>query len=190
MIYENKLVSSSGSEPIDSTYLKNYIRVDFSTDDSVITALITSARQLVEQYIEQALISKVFKCYYHEFEDWDEDNGYYFLPVPISPATVTAVKTVADDGTETAITDYSVTGLDEKTVRVTRTYSLTSAGTVGYVVEYTAENTSIDEAIKDAIAKTAGELYEHRQITGVDVSISMLPMDVKVILNNYRKTFI
>ena len=71
MIYENKLVSSSGSEPITSEYVKNYLRVDFSTDDAIISSLITAARQLVEKYIEQALITKNFKCFYSEFEDWD-----------------------------------------------------------------------------------------------------------------------
>lgn len=190
MIYENKLVSSSGLEPIDSTYLKNYLRVDFTTDDSIITNLITAARQVVEKYIEQALINKSFKCYYTEFQDWDEENGYYYLPVPISPVvSVTAVKKVDAEGVETAVT-YAETGLDEKTIRVEKVYNLTGSARTGYVVEYTAENTSIDEPIKDAIAKVAGEMYENRQITGIDVSVSMLPFDVKAMLQNYRKTFI
>ena len=113
------------------------------------------------------------------------------MPVPISPVTsITAVKSVAEDGTETAITDYKTTGLDEKTVRVKKIYSLTGSSRTGYVIEYDALNSSIDEVIKDAIAKTAGEMYENRQITGVDMSVSMLPFDVKAMLQNYRKTFI
>jgi len=103
---------------------------------------------------------------------------------------VDAVKTVAEDGTETAITDYVETGLDKKTIRVSRTYSLTSSTATGYIVEYTAQRTTIEEPIKDAIAKLAGELYENRQDSGVDITVSSLPFDVKRLLLPYRKTFI
>ncbi|MGB0978547.1 MAG: head-tail connector protein [Croceimicrobium sp.] len=191
MIYENKLVSSSGDEPITSAYVKNYLRVDFDTDDAIITALITAARQVVEKYIEQALITKNFKCYFSQFEDWDVNGGLIYLELPISPVTaITAVSSVDEDGTETAITDYKTTGLDIKTVRVNQTFTLTGGATSGYVVEYTALNSSIDEPIKDAIAKLVGEMYENRQESGVDISVSMMPFDVRAMLTNYRKTFI
>lgn len=191
MIFENKLVSSSGSEPLTLVYVKNYLRVDYDTDNDLLNDLIRAARQLVEQYIEQALITKSFKCYFSDFEDWDIKGGYIFLELPISPVTsITAVKSVDEDGTETAITDYKTTGLDIKTVRVPLQYSLTAGAKAGYIVEYTANNSNIDEAIKDAIAKLVGEMYENRQNSAVDVNIASLPFSVKSILANYRKTYI
>jgi len=87
MIVENKVVSESGSEPITDAYLKNYIRVDFSTDDAIITSVLKSARQLVEQYLETTLLEASLKSYFYNFQDWDNTDGYYFLELPISPVT-------------------------------------------------------------------------------------------------------
>jgi uncharacterized phiE125 gp8 family phage protein len=191
MLIQNNIVSETGAEPITTAYLKNYLRIGFDTDDDTITSVLKSARQLVEKYIEQALVSKNYKAYFYSFEEWDVVNYYYKLELPISPVTtVTAVKIVAVDGTETATTDFTTTGLDEKTITVPIALNLAGSVGVGYIVEYTAFNDAIDEPIKDAICKLAGELYENRQDSAVDVSISALPFDVKRILNVYRKTFI
>lgn len=192
MRLENKLVSATGSEPITSVYLKNYLRVDFSTDDDIINSVISAARELVEQYLETAILQKSLKSYFYDFQDWDEmEGGYYYLELPISPVTsVSAVKKVSYDGTETATTDYQLTGLDQKIIRIAKNLDLTGAITVGYIVEYVAERTTVEEPIKEAIAKLAGELYENRQDSGVDITVSSLPFDVKRLLTPYKKTFI
>jgi len=191
MIIQNQLVSESGSEPITLAQLKNFIRVDFTTDDDLITALITSARMLVEQFIGQALITKSLKTYFYDFEAWDTEGTYYNLVLPFSPVTaVSAVKIVGVNGVETATTDFVSTGLEVKNIRVNRILSLTSGTNQGYIVEYTAANAAIAEPIKQAIKMLAGEMYENRQDSAVDVSISSLPYSVTAILRPYKKTFI
>jgi len=191
MIVQNQVVSESGSEPITNTYLKNFIRVDFSTDDDIITSVIKSARMLVEQFIGQALVTKSLKSYFYNFEAWDLDGTYYNLELPFSPVTaIGAVKLVGVDGTETATTDFVFTGLEEKNIRVNRILSLTQGTNEGYIVEYTASNSAIAEPIKQAIAMLAGEMYENRQDSAVDVSIASLPYNVTAILRPYKKTFI
>ena len=191
MIIQNQVVSESGDEPITSSYLKNFIRVDFNTDDAIITSVIKSARMLVEQFIEQALVTKSLKAYFYNFEAWDEEGSYYNLTLPFSPVTaIGSVKVVGVDGTETVTTDYVATGLEEKNVRVNRILSLTTGTNQGYIVEYTAVNTAIAEPIKQAIAMLAGEMYENRQDSAVDVSIASLPYNVTAILRPYKKTFI
>jgi len=184
MIVQNQVVSESGSEPITNTYLKNFIRVDFSTDDDIITSVIKSARMLVEQFIGQALVTKSLKSYFYNFEARDLDGTYYNLELPFSPVTVGV------DGTETATTDFVSTGLEEKNIRVNRILSLTQGTNQGYIVEYTASNSAIAEPIKQAIAMLAGEMYENRQDSAVDVSIASLPYNVSAILRPYKKTFI
>lgn len=191
MTTETIIVSETGSEPITTAYLKNYIRVSFDTDDAVIASVLTAARILVEAYIEQSLVSKNYKTYFTNFEKWDMVNGQIEMRLPISPVTaISAVKQVAADGTETATTDYFETGLQEKVISAPLILSLENSANTGYIVEYTAFNSSIQEPIKDAIAKLAGELYENRQNSGVDISIASLPYDVKMILTPYKKTFI
>jgi uncharacterized phiE125 gp8 family phage protein len=191
MIIQNQVVSESGDEPITSSYLKNFIRVDFNTDDAIITSVIKSARMLVEQFIEQALVTKSLKAYFYNFEAWDEEGSYYNLTLPFSPVTaIGSVKVVGVDGAETVTTDYVATGLEEKNVRVNRILSLTTGTNQGYIVEYTAVNTAIAEPIKQAIAMLAGEMYENRQDSAVDVSIASLPYNVTAILRPYKKTFI
>lgn len=191
MQQETKQITQTGSEPVTDSYLKNYIRVDFSTDDAIVTSVNTAARLLVEKYLETKLLETTLKTYFYDFQEWDECNGYYSLIVPISPVTsIDAVKIVAADGTETATTDYNATGLDEKTISIPVRYDLTNPQGVGYIVEYTAQRTTIEEPIKEAIAKLAGELYENRQDSGVDITVSSLPYDVRRLLLPYKKTFI
>lgn len=191
MQQETKQVSQTGSEPVTDSYLKNYIRVDFTTDDAIITSVNTAARLLVEQYLGTKLLSTTLKTYFYDFEEWDEKNGYYTLVLPFFPVTsVDAVKKVAADGSETVTTDYNVTGLDEKRISIAQTFSLTNPDGIGYIVEYTAERTTIEEPIKEAIAKLAGELYENRQNSAVDITVTSLPYDVRRLLLPYKKTFI
>jgi Phage gp6-like head-tail connector protein len=45
-------------EPVDLTDMKNYMKVEFSDDDTLISSLITAARELVEAFTARSLINK------------------------------------------------------------------------------------------------------------------------------------
>ena len=49
------------SEPITLSEAKNYLRVDYSEDDALITALITSARVRLEQYAGVAMTERTLQ---------------------------------------------------------------------------------------------------------------------------------
>ena len=52
--------SAPSSEPLTLSDTKSYLRVDHSSDDSLITSLIIASRQLVEEHTGRALITKTY----------------------------------------------------------------------------------------------------------------------------------
>ena len=61
------IVTPAASEPISLTDAKNFLRVDHSNDDTLISALITSARQLCEEYTRRILVTTTIDEYYDKF---------------------------------------------------------------------------------------------------------------------------
>lgn len=61
------VVTGPASEPITSTEAKNWLKVDSSADDALISGLIVSARQYAEQYQCTALYTQTILEYYDCF---------------------------------------------------------------------------------------------------------------------------
>ena len=62
-----KVTTGPASEPISASEAKNYLKVDASTDDSLITALIQAARESCEKYLGMALITQTITERYYGF---------------------------------------------------------------------------------------------------------------------------
>jgi len=55
---ELKVITPPAAEPLSSAEAKLHLRVDHSTDDTLITALITAAREWVESYTGKSLVEQ------------------------------------------------------------------------------------------------------------------------------------
>lgn len=66
------LVTDAASEPLTLDEVKLYLRIDTNDYDSILTPLITTARQLCEKLTGRDMINKTWKTYLDNFTD-----GYY-----------------------------------------------------------------------------------------------------------------
>ena len=61
------IVTPAASEPITLTEAKNFLRVDHSDDDTLISALITASRQMCEEYTRRILVTTTVDEYFDKF---------------------------------------------------------------------------------------------------------------------------
>ena len=80
--------------------------IDTSSDDTIISAMITQARIWCENYISKDIVAKN-RTYY-----LSHTNGVYDLPF----GPVASISEITIDGTAT--TDYEILGLDNETIEL------------------------------------------------------------------------
>ena len=61
------VVTPAASEPITLTEAKNFLRVDGSDDDTLISALISAAREMCESYCRRILVTTTIVEYFDGF---------------------------------------------------------------------------------------------------------------------------
>ena len=110
---DDTVVSVIGTtEPVTLAEAKNYLRLNNTQDDDLITSLIENARLDAEKYLNSDIVSKQRTTYYN----------YLDTPVNLKYAPINSVDTVTIDGeTHTVEEGYTVNGLDNPKVDVTGT---------------------------------------------------------------------
>jgi uncharacterized phiE125 gp8 family phage protein len=145
----------TGTEPLTPAEVKSWLKVDFDTEDTLITSLITQVRELAEEAAGLALIAKTIEYYENDRDilcDWIK------LPYPVHNE-ITEVKL---DGTGLTSESYSKTGLNQFLIKVTGTTTATDTlNDSGLFVKYTTKDTTI-AGIKLAMLKEIAEIYEKR----------------------------
>ena len=91
MYQRTKIVTAAAAVPVTLTEAKAHLRVDYTTDDTLITTLINVATEYAEKRLGRALITQTWAAY---FNDWDEafanspDNDAIHLPyAPLQSVT-------------------------------------------------------------------------------------------------------
>jgi uncharacterized phiE125 gp8 family phage protein len=91
-----QIVNDSPSEPLSLTEAKSWLKLTFSTDDALVSSLITSARVWIEQYTGRTLVSKKYDAYI-TVNDYTHD-----FELPFGP--VNSIDTVYDKAAESTVT--------------------------------------------------------------------------------------
>ena len=101
-----KINTTTGSELLTTQNVKDYVRIDTTADDTLISEMITQARIWSENYISRDIVAKN-RSYY-----LDETNGIFDLPFgPIASISQITIK-------GTATTDFEILGLDNETIEL------------------------------------------------------------------------
>ena len=97
--YALKLSSEASVEPITLTEAKDYLKLETTSDDSLVTQLIKAVRQVAQDYLSSSLITQSWEISYDDYAP----SEVKLLMGPVQ--SVTSVKMVAKDGSETVIAD-------------------------------------------------------------------------------------
>jgi uncharacterized phiE125 gp8 family phage protein len=167
-----KLVTASTAEPVSRTEAKLWLRLDEHdvTEDALVDALVSRARQRLEEMKQRSFLVQTFDYYL------DEPLDGCAVTIPKAPlVTVTSIRgfssTEATDTGGTAMTtsDYYVDTAHEfgRVYPVSGATFPTSTREINPVVirftaGYSTSTTGIPEPVKDEIKQLVARLYEHR----------------------------
>ena len=160
-------------EPISSAAAKLHLRVDISTDDTLIAALITAARQKCELYTRRQLITATWQMTLDAFPD---EEVIYVPRPPLQ--SVTSITYVDENGVVQTWTAalYRV-DIATEPGRITPAYGeswpstrdVSAAVTVKYKAGYGDASTAVPSRFIAGMQLFLAVLYEHRDEVIVDI---------------------
>lgn len=166
-----KINSTLGNEILSVQEAKDYVRIDTSADDALISGMISQARIWCENYISRDIVSKN-RTYYID----TTANGLFDLPF----GPITSVEEITIDGTAT--TAYEILGLDNETIE------LDQGSAERVKITYITAGLN-DSLLKQAMLQLISTYYDNRA-EFVEGSVSEIPTNVRVILSSYKTMFI
>lgn len=160
MTYHLQLITPPTVEPLTLVEAKAYLYESGTGQDSVITGLIKTARELAESGTRRALLTQVWQL--------DGEGELYRLPLPRWP--VQAVEAVTVGGVTLAPSEYKVLLGDDAELRL---YSPRCGDwTVRVRCGYGDTAVSVPQTLRDWMGIKINTLFEHREevATGTIVS--------------------
>ena len=166
-----KINTTTGSELLTTQNVKDYVRIDTTADDTLISEMITQARIWSENYISRDIVAKN-RSYY-----LDETNGIFDLPFgPVASISQITIK-------GTATTDFEILGLDNKTIELDQ--GPAERVLITYVT--TGINNSL---IKQAMLQLISTYYDNRADFVTGVNLNEIPTSTKKILTSFKSMFV
>jgi len=148
-----RLVTPPAVEPVTLEEAKQHLKIDGNEDDSLITALITAARQRAEEYTRRAFITQTWEVAV------DSVTSTLCLPRP----PVQTIEAVTLDGQAVAPENY---GLMVTNLFYTK-IPLHAVNPGGLVIRYTSgygdTTNDVPQAIRQAILMLVAHMYEARE---------------------------
>lgn len=177
-------------EPVSLAEAKLHLKMDGVTeDDALILALISAAREWVEQSTRRALITQTWRLKGNELPLSER------LELPRPPLQSVSSFTYVDDGGSTSTwssSKYSVLTDSEPGI-VAVNYGEVwpsirdqeDAFTVTYVAGYGALPASVPAPLRQAILLLVGSMYMNREATSA-VKVETVPFGVEALISPYR----
>ena len=178
LVYSVKLGEATGSEPVSLLEAKSQLKIDFSTDDTLLTALITAARLQIEKITGVSLVAR-------QVDLIAKLDGCHLFELPYGPLDTTSLIVtklkVTPGGTDELLTttDYIVRGDYFAQLHVAN-------GDGMFAITYDAGYTVVPQALKEAILHQVSYLYEHRG----DEDINGMSATAKALIMPFRRVVI
>ena len=183
-----KLITAPAIEPVALDEARNYLKVDSAEDNSLISALITTARQLAEKETKRAFITQTWEMYLDEAKEEIE--------IPKPPLRdVESIKVIAADGTETVVdvTTYYVDKAENSPgrVKLKNGYNWpTHRGFASFIIKfkcgYGDAAADIPGTLKQGIQQLVAYLFENRGAEKVTTFYPPIPESIKAMFWPYK----
>lgn len=183
-----ELVTGPSVQPLTTDEAKAHLRVDHTTDDSLIESLIKAATQTAERFQNRRYINQTWRMTL----DYFPDNGCA-IEIPIGPvSSITSVTyldvngasqtwSTADYQVDTRSTKARILPVEGVTYPETQDATLNTV-TVTFVAGYGATSASIPENIRHAIRLILSDFYTHRESTVTGTIVNELPRSAEMLL--------
>lgn len=164
----DKQESYVGTEPVSLAEVKAHLRVDFTDDDTMLTAMITAARQAIEDYCHISLVSKTVTLTLESIQTprsiftqpFQVQNSTNSFELPYGPVqAVSLVTSIGSDGvTVTTLVlnaDYFITGKAFKTIKLLCDFQ-------NFIMVYVVGYAALPGPLRLAILNEIAYRYESR----------------------------
>lgn len=161
MATRHRLVTPPTVEPVTVAEAKTHVRVDHAASDGEIARMISSAREVCEQWTRRAFLTQTWEI---SWEYGDVPSTVFRLPRrPVQAVSQVATYDAAGVETVWGASNYA---LDDDTFRV-KLASAWPSGTrevrpivLTYVAGYGDEATDVPDAIRDAVLEVVRAQFE------------------------------
>lgn len=186
------LITPPAAEPISTATAKLHLRVDHSSDDTLIDNLVKAARISAEHWTGRAVITQTWEKTLDQFPCGSYNEG---IVLPFPPlASVASLKYIDQDGVLQTMSSSDYKVLANRTPgEVVLAYNKTwptvrceaDAITVRYTAGYGVSGASVPDSILQAMLLMVGHWYEHRKEVS-EVQMSEVPMSAQWLLGQKR----
>lgn len=190
MNWSLKRTAEPAVEPVSLAEAKVHLKMDdITADDALITALIQTAREWVEQATRRSLITQTWRYRLSELPSCD------YIELPRPPLLAVSSFTYVDgngDSQTWSTSSYSVLS-DAEPGRVAIAYGMVwpsirdqeAAVTVTYTAGYGAVPGLVPAPLRQAILLLVGSMYANREATS-PVKIETVPFSAEALISPYR----
>lgn len=181
-----RTTTAPAEEPLTVSEVKNYLKVDGSTDDALIGALIQAARESVERYCRIAVIEQTITEYFSGFQR-------YGLRLSVAPLIDVTEITYTDTGDMVQTLSSTVYGIFEELkpplvfLKFGQTFPTTQLAPNAVKAVYKAgyaDAASVPAAIRQAMYLMISDWYDNRTD-----SVRTMTTASQVLLNQYRVNY-
>lgn len=188
MGYGLELVTGPSVWPLTVDEAKAHLRVDHTTDDTLIESLIKAATNIAERFQNRGYINQTWRMTL----DYFPPEGCV-IQIPIGPVSSVTSITYIDGEGDTQTWSSAAYQLDTRSTLAriipgpdydypTTQTDRINAVTITFVVGYGAASTAIPENIRHAIRLILGDLYNHRESTITGTIVNQLPRSAEMLL--------
>jgi len=155
--------TDASTEPVSSTELKAFLRIDHTDEDTLLTSLITAARQMAEDYCQRSFITQTWKAYANDFPDEIELlHGKVISVTTIKYSVTTALDTTLSSSSYNASTETDVCTIFPVDSWPETDNDFPNSIEVAYTAGYGSSESDVPEVIVDVIKRIAADQYEMR----------------------------
>lgn len=178
-----RLVTAPTTFPVTTAEAKAHCRVEDSSEDGLIEALIAAATDYVEQWTGKALVTQTWRLTLDAFSE--------SIMLPKNPVLSVASITYFDvDGDIQTVSpsDYTVDNASNPAwlvINSDASWPATASGVNMVRVEFIAGYTTIPASIKHAILLLVGQWFDYRASVS-EKSMAEMPFAVESLLRPYR----
>jgi len=176
--------AGGGSYPVSLSDMRLHLKIDsgMTTDDTLITTLISAATTYCQEFQHRSYITQTRIKYYDKFP------LFFVVPYPplISVTSIIYIDTAGDE--QTLAADQYRVDIGNEPGRITEAYNvcwpatrlITNAVVLTYSAGYGVAS-AVPDSVKAAIKLLVAHWYEHREAIS-DISVMEIPLAVQSLL--------